>query len=38
MKRIVLPDDGVEAIYGPRDSNLKHIEGLLGVRLRTQGH
>jgi phosphate starvation-inducible PhoH-like protein len=38
MKRIVLPDDGVEAIYGPRDSNLKHIEGLLGIRLRTQGH
>ena len=38
MKRIVLPDDGVEAIFGPRDANLKHIEGLLGVRLRTQGH
>jgi len=38
MRRIVLPDDGVEAIFGPRDSNLKHIEGMLGVRLRTQGH
>ncbi|MEQ1896256.1 MAG: PhoH family protein [Vicinamibacterales bacterium] len=38
MKRIVLPDEGVEAIFGPRDANLKHIEGLLGVRLRTQGH
>ena len=38
MKRIVLPDEGVEAIFGPRDSNLKHIEGLLGLRLRTQGH
>ena len=38
MRRIVLPDEGIEAIFGPRDSNLKHIEGLLGVRLRTQGH
>jgi phosphate starvation-inducible PhoH-like protein len=37
MKRIVLPQAGLETIYGSRDANLKHIEGLLDVRIRTQG-
>src|SRR4029077_12722951 len=29
---------GIERLFGPHDANLKHIETLLGVRLRTQGH
>jgi phosphate starvation-inducible protein PhoH and related proteins len=37
MKRISLPEDGIETLYGAHDANLKHIEGLLGVSIRTQG-
>ena len=37
MKRIALPQDGLETIYGARDANLKFVESLFGVTLRTQG-
>ena len=37
MRKIALPHDGLETLYGARDANLKHIESLLNVRLRTQG-
>jgi phosphate starvation-inducible protein PhoH and related proteins len=37
MKRISLPEEGIETLYGAHDANLKHIEGLLGVSIRTQG-
>jgi phosphate starvation-inducible PhoH-like protein len=37
MKKIVLPQEGLETLYGARDANLKHIETLLNVSLRTQG-
>ncbi len=37
MRRIPLPHDGLEVLYGARDANLKHIENLLNVRIRTQG-
>ena len=37
MKRISLPEQGIETIYGAHDANLKHIEGLLNVTIRTQG-
>src|SRR5262245_38978462 len=37
MKKIALPETGLETIYGAHDANLKHIEALLGVRIRTQG-
>ncbi len=37
MKRISLPAAGLEQLYGPRDANLKQLETLLGVRIRTQG-
>ena len=37
MKRIPLPQEGLEALYGARDANLKHIESLLDVAIRTQG-
>ena len=38
MKRIALPGDGVETLFGPHDANLKHIESLLDVRLSSRGH
>ena len=38
MTRITLPEQGIETFFGSRDENLKYLESLLGVRLRTQGH
>jgi phosphate starvation-inducible PhoH-like protein len=38
MRKITLPEEGIETLFGAHDGNLKHIEQLLGVRLRTQGH
>ena len=38
MTRITLPEQGIETLFGSRDENLKYLESLLGVRLRTQGH
>jgi phosphate starvation-inducible protein PhoH and related proteins len=37
MKKIALPHAGIETLYGAHDANLKHIESLLDVDIRTQG-
>ena len=37
MKKIALPQEGIATLYGAHDANLKHIESLLGVTIRTQG-
>jgi phosphate starvation-inducible PhoH-like protein len=37
MRKIALPADGLEALYGAHDANLKHIGSLLNVDIRTQG-
>ena len=37
MKKIAVPEAGIETLYGARDANLKHIESLLNVEIRTQG-
>ncbi len=37
MKSIVLPEHGIETLFGVQDANLKHIESVMGVRIRTQG-
>jgi phosphate starvation-inducible PhoH-like protein len=37
MKRIALPQAGIATLYGAHDANLKHIESLLDVQIRTQG-
>jgi phosphate starvation-inducible PhoH-like protein len=37
MRRIALPQESLEALYGARDANLRHIEALLHVAIRTQG-
>jgi phosphate starvation-inducible PhoH-like protein len=37
VKKIALPQEGIEILYGAHDGNLKHIESLLGVAIRTQG-
>ena len=36
--KIPIPDEGVEALFGSRDENLKQIEHLFDVRIRTDGH
>ena len=33
-----MPEAGVETLFGSYDENLKHLESLFGVRIRTQGH
>jgi phosphate starvation-inducible PhoH-like protein len=38
MKKIALPDEGIETLFGSNDTNLKHIESLLDVRISTHGN
>src|SRR2546426_6586684 len=38
MKRITIPEEGIETLFGSYDENLKHLESLFNVRIRTQGH
>jgi phosphate starvation-inducible PhoH-like protein len=37
MKKIAVPQEGIATLYGPHDANLKHIESLMDVEIRTQG-
>ena len=37
MRKIAVPDEGAESLFGNYDENLKHLEGLFGVRIRTSG-
>ena len=37
-RKITIPDDGVESLFGSYDENLKHLETLFNVRIRTNGH
>ena len=38
MRKITVPDEGVESLFGTYDENLKHLESQFGVRIRTNGH
>src|SRR2546425_9943429 len=38
MKRITVPEEGIETLFGSYDENLKPLESLFNVRIRTQGH
>src|SRR5713101_8405465 len=38
MKRITIPEEGAATLFGSYDENLKHLESLFHVRIRTQGH
>jgi phosphate starvation-inducible PhoH-like protein len=37
-RRIAVPEEGAETLFGSYDDNLKHLEALFSVRIRTQGH
>ena len=38
MRKIAIPDEGVESLFGTYDENLKHLESSFGVRIRTTGN
>ncbi len=38
MKRITVPEEGIETLFGNYDENLKHLEARFNVRIKTQGH
>jgi phosphate starvation-inducible protein PhoH and related proteins len=38
MKRITVPQEGIETFFGSYDENLKHLESAFNVRIRTQGN
>jgi phosphate starvation-inducible PhoH-like protein len=38
MRRIAVPEEGTQTLFGSYDENLKYLESLLNVRIRTQGH
>jgi phosphate starvation-inducible PhoH-like protein len=38
MLRITVPEEGIETLFGSYDENLKNLESLFNVRIRTQGH
>ena len=37
MRKIPVPVEGAESLFGNYDENLKHLEGLFNVRIRTSG-
>src|SRR5207249_1507211 len=37
-KRINIPEEGVETLFGSYDENLKHLQARFNVSIRTQGH
>ncbi|MGQ9896128.1 MAG: PhoH family protein [Acidobacteriota bacterium] len=37
MKKITLPDDGLEVLFGPYDENIRYLESLLNVRIGARG-
>jgi phosphate starvation-inducible protein PhoH and related proteins len=37
MRRVTVPERGVEALFGIRDENLRYIEETLGVRIKNAG-
>ncbi len=38
MRRIAMPDEGIETLFGSFDENLRHLETALEVTLKTTGH
>ena len=38
MRRIAMPDEGIETLFGSFDENLRYLESALEVSLKTSGH
>ena len=37
LKKVTLPEEGIRALFGPYDENIKHLESLIGVRVDLRG-
>ena len=37
IRRVALPTEGIETLFGSFDENLRQLESALGVRLKTSG-
>src|ERR671926_42152 len=37
MRKVTVPDEGAESLFGTYDENLKHLESVFNVRIRTSG-
>jgi phosphate starvation-inducible protein PhoH and related proteins len=38
MRKVTVPEAGITTLFGAYDDNLRQLESLLNVRIRTQGH
>lgn len=38
IKKVAIPDEGIRALFGPYDENIKHLESLLSVRVGLRGN
>jgi phosphate starvation-inducible PhoH-like protein len=38
LKKVTLPENAIRSLFGPYDENIKHLEGLLGVRVNLRGN
>ena len=38
MRKIAVPDEGIETLFGSYDENLRNLESLFKVKIRTDGH
>src|SRR5262245_38317288 len=38
MRKIAVPDEGIESLFGNYDENLKYLETQFNVRIRSNGH
>jgi phosphate starvation-inducible protein PhoH and related proteins len=38
VRKVTIPDEGVESLFGNYDENLKHLESQFNIRIRTNGH
>jgi len=37
-RRVSIPEEGIRALFGPYDENIKHLESLLSVRVNLRGN
>ena len=37
LKKVTLPEEGIRALFGPYDENIKYLENLIGVRVTLRG-
>jgi phosphate starvation-inducible protein PhoH and related proteins len=38
LKKFTLPEEGIKALFGPYDENIKHLESLLSVSVNLRGN